>query len=960
LPIERLWWRMVRVGEARDRARRAASLLGLACALSVLSVLSVTAARAQPAPASPPAGVSRELARARESLARGEYAAAEAALRPLARTSPAAETSLARVLYETGRYAEAIERAGSAARHAPERVVAGTLLGEAQQAIGRLDDAERSYRALLDAERAFRARMRLGVLLLERGKKREAEPILFGLLEAQDRRQTVKAHELASAALAARALGQWKRANESFRAAAALDRQRVETQLDWAQMFIDKHDQKHAAESVLEALHHNRNHPRAHALMARLQLFQSMDFVEAERALARALSVNPNLVVAHVIRAGMALRNLELSAADAALDRALAVDPTDLEALSMRAAVRFLASDEAGFAAAKRAVLAHNPRFSRMYSIIAEFAEWEHRYPELVEMAREALAIDPGDATARATLGLNLLRVGEEQAGLAELRAAWDADHFNVQVFNTLNLFEKAIARDYVWYSARPFEVRIHRQERPVLEPYLTPLLTRAYAALRERYAVTPEGPLHIELFADQVQFSVRTTGLPSVGVQGVCFGKVVTALSPKAAPFNWGQIVWHELSHVFHLQLSRGRVPRWFTEGLAEYETTLAHSDWKREDDRLLYDALVEGRLPALESMNRAFTQARTSGDLMTAYYTAYVAVKYIAERFGMERVRAMLGAWGAGKSAVAVSQEVLGLSLSDLDRDFRAHLAQRLARFRADFQIDFDAYRDLQAAQRRAASAKTDPEAVAGLAMAAVIAEDWSTARSAVATSLTLAPDNRLAHFAGARVALEDHDAAAAQRHLRSVLASGVDGYVLRMLLAHAALADRAPDVARRELEAAVALDPERPDAFRLLVEVAGLSNDEPLALRAIAALASLDQHDRTIHVAYVSMLAKRGDVREVVRAGETALFVDPANPVLHDQLGRAYVATGRAERGLLELDRALALGHPEVGPIQLARARALAALRKAGPARAAVRAAVEADPALAAEAQKVLRSL
>ena len=55
------------------------------------------------------------------------------------------------------------------------------------------------------------------------------------------------------------------------------------------------------------------------------------------------------------------------------------------------------------------------------------------------------------------------------------------------------------------------------------------------------------------------------------IGVQGVCFGKVVTALSPRGGPFNWEQIVWHELAHVFAVQRSRSRVPRWFTEGLSE-----------------------------------------------------------------------------------------------------------------------------------------------------------------------------------------------------------------------------------------------------------------------------------------------------------------------------------------------------------------------------------------------------
>src|SRR5690606_6878533 len=101
--------------------------------------------------------------------------------------------------------------------------------------------------------------------------------------------------------------------------------------------------------------------------------------------LDEALAVNPNLVMAHVTRAGIAIRDMDLSAAEQHLDRALEIDPTDLEALSVRAALRFLAEDTAGYRASIREVLRLNPEFSEIYTIIADYADWEHRYPQIVE-----------------------------------------------------------------------------------------------------------------------------------------------------------------------------------------------------------------------------------------------------------------------------------------------------------------------------------------------------------------------------------------------------------------------------------------------------------------------------------------------------------------------------------------------------------------------------------------------
>ena len=59
--------------------------------------------------------------------------------------------------------------------------------------------------------------------------------------------------------------------------------------------------------------------------------------------------------------------------------------------------------------------------------------------------------------------------------------------------------------------------------------------------------------------------------------------------------------VLAHELAHVFSLQLSRSRVPRWFTEGLAELETARLRPDWRRQADVELAAALDGGQLPGL-----------------------------------------------------------------------------------------------------------------------------------------------------------------------------------------------------------------------------------------------------------------------------------------------------------------------------------------------------------------------
>ena len=74
--------------------------------------------------------------------------------------------------------------------------------------------------------------------------------------------------------------------------------------------------------------------------------------------------------------------------------------------------------------------------------------------------------------------------------------------------------------------------------------------------------------------------------------------------------------VLAHELAHVFSLQLSRSRVPRWLTEGLAELETARLRGEWRRQADLELAAAFAAGKLPSLgDPVARLRQRARQPG---------------------------------------------------------------------------------------------------------------------------------------------------------------------------------------------------------------------------------------------------------------------------------------------------------------------------------------------------------
>ena len=916
-----------------------------------------------PAPAlaqTPSPSPCTELAACRQALSRGAYTVAQQGAERLRRGATSAEASLllGRVYLETGRYAEAAELARPLAARGASRTEASTLLGEAEAARGRLDEAQRALEAVIGEASAHRARVMLGRLLLRRGRSAAAEVPLMALIQAYNDSTIGErdAEGLAYVGMAAAMLESPQDANEALRDSARVDPTRVETQLEWAELFLAKYDAGHAEECVRQALSHNAQSARAHALLARIVLEQSLDFVEAQAELDRALAIDPSLVMAHVTRAGIAIRDMDLAAAEQHLTRALATDPNDLEALSVMAALRFLQNDDAAYRRAAREVLTRNPEFSRLYTIISDYADWEHRYPQIVEMAREALRIDPNDALAHATLGMNLLRMGDEPAGLAALREAWERDRFNVRVYNTLNLYDDVIATQYEEIQASPFVFRMHREERPIMERYVTTTLRSAWTDMRRRYGFTPRTPVRIEMFSDPQHFSVRTSGLPNVGVQGVCFGQVVTALSPRGGPFNWGQITWHELAHVFHIQMSNNRVPRWFTEGLAEYETILARPGWRREEDHNLYAAIASDRLPPLRNLNHAFTHARTAADMMTAYYASSMIVKYIGERFGFGHLARMLREWGQGRTSEEVIQRVLGVPSDELDRDFREHTRQRLAARASDFAVDFGRYAELEPIRQRAQQSPRDASAQAELAAGLMANGEAEEAGQAAEAALRIDPAQPIALFVAARLALARRDSAAADQHLTRLVSGNHDGYEVRLLQARAAFGRRDPRAARAALEAASGIDADRPEAWQGLVQVSERTSDAELRLRALRRLAEIDQHDRDTHAELLGLLAERGEWAEVLRYGEMSVFVDPLRAESRRLLAEAYLRAERPRDALPEADAALAAQPERPGPVHLLRARILSALRRTRDAREAAQRAVEADPSLAEQARAI----
>ncbi len=864
----------------------------------------------------------RPVTEVRELIDRARYAEALSALGPAGSTTGEAGLLRAEVELRTGKYAEAAKTAERVRKADPPlKASAAALQAEALASSGKLAEAIVVLREVEQDPGARRARLLLGEYLILSGKRGDARGPLMTLIQDynSDAIASTDAAGLTWVGRAAHLLRSPRDANDAYNdAEKAGGKRRVETLLFRADLFLDKYDPGHAGQVVKEAEALAPADPRVRAMKARVMLENALDFGGAESEIRRALEVNPALSQAHFVRAGLALRDLDFEAADHAADQGLAVNPSDLELLSMKAAIRFLADDKPGFAKYEAQVLGQNPEYSRFYQIVGEFAEWEHRYDDIISLMEQGTRVDARDTKAHAQLGLNLIRAGREADGLQALDKAWEKDKFNVRVFNTRNLFQRDIANGYVTVEGKTFRMRYGKEERAILERYVPRLLEEAWTSMVKRYKFTPKMPVSIELYAEEEHFSVRTSGLPNVGIQGVCFGQTLALMSPRAAPFNWGNVLWHELGHVFAIQQSKNHVPRWYTEGLSEYETIVRRPEWQREEDPQLYAALKRGRVPAVAKFNRAFTHVDSVEEVTMAYYAASQIVVFMVERYGWDKVVSMMPRWAEGQRTPAVVQASLGVTAEELDREYRAWLTRRLSRYEGQFVPDFQAP-GLEDAEAAAKAAPKDARKLVELAIARLRAGKEKEARLVLDEVLRIQPDNADALYILADLALgaekgdDKAKATEAKRYLDRMIAAKHDGYAVRMKLGGIAEAVDDHAGARAALQAAHKLDPSQSEPLAALVKLARRVHDERTEMAELARYVQREQHDRAAWGRLLELLVARGRWEEAVKVGEGAMFVDVANPEVHRLYARALAKTGRHISAVYEYNSAIVAGAP-----------------------------------------------
>jgi tetratricopeptide (TPR) repeat protein len=368
-------------------------------------------------------------------------------------------------------------------------------------------------------------------------------------------------------------------------------------------------------------------------------------------------------------------------------------------------------------------------------------------------------------------------------------------------------------------------------------------------------------GPLQLEFFHSAPQFSVRTMGVPQLGALAVCFGPVITFIGPYEGLFNVRTVIHHELAHVYAVQASKGRVPRWFTEGLSEWESELVDPAWARESAELLQAARKAGKLRKLGELELAFMRAESPMMMEVAYATSAYAVRYLGTTYGRDKLIAMLEGYGEGKHTDELVRLQLGTELASLERAFEKWFHGELDRKLSGWQ----------------------PHPRHKSALDAVFVEAVQLARER--------------KFEPARTKLE---------RLR---AQGGDGFATQMLLGKLAKARGKSTDARKHFEAARQFHRESLDPIVELIALSREADDHASETRYLSLALGIDANALD-PAAQLLALALATDNRPAARAAlDRVRAIAPLHPIGLSGAAEALARTGRSKLAKQWLARATA---------------------------------------------------
>jgi tetratricopeptide (TPR) repeat protein len=761
----------------------------------------------------------------------------------------------AEILYQTGRWDEAIKDADSAMKIEPDHFLARWVRAQHLRDTGDMKKADTEVRWFV---RYYVRR--------ENEDKPIQDPeqlLLVGLAGAENARWN--------------SLGDQFRflINELYPDVLKFDPDDWRAEWHIGMLLLEKYNRPEAVQAFDNVLKINPKAAEAYVGKGAVSL-QQYETKDAENFADQALKINPRLTSALRLKADVLILGGEMPAAMKLLARAKEVNPREETTLARLAACARIQNKPDEVKAIVAEVEKFNPKPGVFYHELGTSLEDRKIYGDAEVYLKKSIELRDKLPAARAGLGMLYLRLGKEKEARDLLEQAFKGDRFNVRVANSIKVLRHL--ENYKTIQTKHYDFRFDPKTDQLLAEFMAEYLEEVHAQLAKDFGYEPQDRILIELFNNHEMFSGRTVGLPDLHTIGACTGKVVTIASPKGKgitrPFNWGRVIRHELVHIFNLAQTDFLVPHWLTEGLAvRNEGGNRPPSWSA----VLRDRFEKNELLNLDNIVLAFVRPRNQEEWSLAYCQSHLYVEYLIKTHGIESVGPMLNAFRDGLDTAAALSKVCKVDKDAFEKGYRAYVAEVVKLIPSAGKREPD--KPMTLAELEKAHEK-DPN---DLDMAARLADQYSR-RKRAADGRKLAdqvldkkPGHPLASIVKARLLSAAGDDDAAKQVLEAALKANPDDPKLILTLGRLAIEAKEWNRAAELFEKGRKIAPVDGDWLTVLIEIYTKTEDAEKLGDVLKEQVGNDPDDLKSRVKFAKLLCNGKKFAEAEPIARDAIRID-----------------------------------------------------------------------------------
>lgn len=244
----------------------------------------------------------------------------------------------------------------------------------------------------------------------------------------------------------------------------------------------------------------------------------------------------------------------------------------------------------------------------------------------------------------------------------------------------SLTLFAlDGIAALYAWEekTSEHFVILYHQHNETLAKSVLQSL-EKAYPLVTKDIGYWLREPIQVHIAISNREFQSLARGaLPDWGIGCALPDSRLIVLKAEAEIVSKGnleKVAIHELSHVVLGQALKGKkVPRWFDEGLAMYES----QEWNIDQSFVMAKAVFTRSLIPLRRIDSVLHFNRNKAQL--AYTQSFLAVSYIINEYGLETFHTIVRTLAQTGDIDRTLSEVIGLRYSEFEAQWHSYVGKK-----------------------------------------------------------------------------------------------------------------------------------------------------------------------------------------------------------------------------------------------------------------------------------------